>query len=254
VTESLSAHRIMIPKIKIIFECNDFLVLDKPAGLVVHSDGRTEEKTLTDWLLKKYPDIKDVGEDQIAQGGIILKRPGIVHRLDRDTSGIMVVAKNQEMYRLLKSQFVKHKVQKKYLTFLLGELKRDEGIIDLSIGRSKSNSSLWSASRGKREPARGAITRFRVLEKGGGFSFVEAEPKTGRTHQIRVHFKAINYPILYDSLYGRKNDNELGFNRLALHSSEITFKDRDGERVSFKTELPKDFRQALNLADFQGLC
>jgi len=101
----------MIPKIKIIFESNDFLVLDKPAGLVVHSDGRTEEKTLTDWLLKKYPEIKDVGENQIAQGGIILKRPGIVHRLDRDTSGIMVVAKNQEMYRLLKSQFVKHKVQ-----------------------------------------------------------------------------------------------------------------------------------------------
>lgn len=251
--------------IKIIFENDDFLVLDKPAGLMVHGDGRSTDKTLVDFLIQKYPEIENVGEDQILQNGIVLKRPGIVHRLDRDTSGIMVVAKNQEMHRLLKSQFTKHKVQKKYLAFLNGELKKDEGVIDLSIGRSRTNPVLWSASRGKKEPLREAITRFRVLERGGGFSLVEAEPKTGRTHQIRVHFKALNCPIVGDFLYGVKKiadnperanqvEGSLGFKRLALHSSKITFKDRNGQVISFKAELPADLKKAIDLAGFTALC
>ncbi len=241
-------------EIKIIFENEDYAVLNKPAGLIVHNDGRTKEETLVDWLLKKYPEIGDVGEDQILPDGRILKRSGVVHRLDRDTSGVMVIAKNAEMHRLLKSQFSKHKVGKNYLAFLCGELKKDEGLIDLAIGRSKSNPILWSASRGKTGLLREAITRFQVLERGHGATLIKAEPKTGRTHQIRVHFKAINYPIIGDLLYGRKGCDLLDFKRLALHSFSLVFKDRLGNKMFFEAELPEDFRKALNLAGFKSLC
>lgn len=237
----------------IIFENDDYLIINKPSGLVVHADGKTDEPTLSDWLIKKYPDIKNVGEPWTDPEGNIIYRPGIVHRLDRDTSGIMVIAKTQKMYESLKNQFQERLIEKTYHAFVEGEIKGTtlgKTIrIERPIGRSKSDFRRWSAQRGARGEMRDAITDFIVIEKKDGVSFIEARPKTGRTHQIRVHFKAINHPIVGDILYGAKAQNNLGFSRTALHSRVISFEDMSGEKVSYTAEYPADFQIALKNFD-----
>ncbi|OGD68522.1 hypothetical protein A2996_01130 [Candidatus Campbellbacteria bacterium RIFCSPLOWO2_01_FULL_34_15] len=232
-------------KIKIIYEDENILAINKPSGLVVHPDGKTVEPTLVDWILKNYPEIEDVGEPLVLGTGEIIKRPGIVHRLDRETSGILLIAKNQKTFLFLKEQFKERDIKKSYRAFVYGEMKMEEGIIDRPIGRSNKDFRMWSAQRGARGQMRTAITEYHVLEKGNGFSFVEANPKTGRTHQIRVHFKAINHPIVSDSLYAPKKEKGLGFERLALHSYSIEFSLPEGKKIKLEAELPKDFERAL---------
>ncbi len=232
-------------KIKIIYEDKNLLAIDKPAGLVVHPDGKTIEPTLVDWILKNYPEIEDVGEPLVLSTGEIIKRPGIVHRLDRETSGILIVAKNQKTFLFLKEQFQERIIKKSYRAFVYGEMKEEKGIIDRPIGRSSKDFRMWSAQRGARGQMREAVTEYNVLERGNGFSFVEANPKTGRTHQIRVHFKAINHPIVSDSLYAPKREKGLGFERLALHSYSIEFSLPNGKQIKLEAELPSDFKAAL---------
>lgn len=235
-------------EISILYEDNDFVAINKPTGLVVHGDGKREEETLVDWILKKYPNSKDVGEPiklVINNCELIIDRPGIVHRIDKETSGVLVIAKNDKAYQFLKEQFQNREVQKKYNTFVYGELKDEEGIINRPIGRSKNDFRLWSAQRGVRGIMREAETYYTVLKKGGGFSYLEVIPKTGRTHQIRVHFKAIHYPIVCDRLYAPKKPCGLGFNRLALHASEITFTNLENKKITVKAPLPKDFTDAV---------
>ena len=233
--------------IKIIYEDKNILAVNKPAGLVVHSDGKTKEKTLADWILKNYPEIEDVGEPIVLNTGEIIKRPGIVHRLDRETSGILLVAKNQKTFLFLKEQFQGRDIQKSYRAFVYGEMKDDKGVIDRPIGRSAKDFRMWSAQRGARGAMREAVTEYKVLERGNGFSFVEVNQKTGRTHQIRVHFKAINHPVVNDSLYAPKRDKALGFERLALHSYSIEFSLSKGKKMKLEAELPQDFKKALKL-------
>src|SRR3989344_2069213 len=232
-------------KIKIIYEDENILAINKPSGLVVHPDGKTVEPTLVDWILKNYPEIEDVGEPLVLGTGEIIKRPGIVDPLDRETSGILLIAKNQKTFLFLKEQFKERDIKKSYRAFVYGEMKMEEGIIDRPIGRSNKDFRMWSAQRGARGQMRTAITEYHVLEKGNGFSFVEANPKTGRTHQIRVHFKAINHPIVSDSLYAPKKEKGLGFERLALHSYSIEFSLPEGKKIKLEAELPKDFERAL---------
>lgn len=232
-------------KVKIIYEDKNILAINKPSSLVVHPDGKTVEPTLVDWILKNYPEIENVGEPLILSTGEIIKRPGIVHRLDRETSGVLVVAKNQKTFLFLKEQFKERDIKKSYRAFVYGEMKEEKGIIDRSIGRSSKDFRMWSAQRGARGQMRTAITEYNVLERGNGFSFVEANPKTGRTHQIRVHFKAINHPIVADSLYAPKREKDLGFDRLALHSYSIEFSLPDGKKIKLEAELPEDFKMAL---------
>ena len=129
----------------IIFEDDNILVIDKPAGLMVHSDGRTKEETLSDWVLKKYPELKDVGEPWED-----IPRPGIVHRLDKDTSGVMVLAKTQETFEELKGQFQERKIKKTYRAFAYDPFKEENGEIDRPIGKSKSDFRKWSAQPGSR--------------------------------------------------------------------------------------------------------
>ena len=231
----------------ILYEDNDILAINKPAGLVVHSDGKTNEPNLVDWLLSKYPDIKNVGEPGRNAKGEQVLRSGIVHRLDRDTSGVMLVAKTQEAFESLKSQFQNHEIQKTYHAFLLGELKTDKGTIDRPIGRSSRDFRMWSAQRGARGELREAITDYKVLNRSNGYTFVEVSPKTGRTHQIRVHFKAINYPLVGDPLYAPTKENELGFGRTALHSYQAVFCGVDGENHTVVAPYPEDFSSALAL-------
>ena len=233
-------------EIEILYEDDDLLVINKPAGLTVHSDGRTKEETLTDWLIKKYPEIKNVGESIELQSGEKIEKPGIVHRLDKETSGAMVIAKNQETFLFLKKQFKDREVSKIYHAFIYGTPKEEEGVIDRPIGRSRSSFKLWSAQRGARGTLREAVTYYKILAKNKDFSFVEAKPKTGRTHQIRVHFKAINHPVVSDRLYAPKREKVLGFERLALHSFRIKFEKQDGKMVEIEAPYPDDFKNAIN--------
>lgn len=232
---------------KILYEDDGILVINKPSGLVVHSDGKTDEPNLVEWLLKKYPEIKEVGEHGRDSKGVDVLRSGIVHRLDRETSGVMLVAKTKEAFDLLKKQFQNHTVEKVYHAFVLGELKKDKEIIDRPIGRSSKDFRMWSAQRGARGKLREAVTEYRTLIRKGGYSFVEVMPKTGRTHQIRVHFKAINHPLVADSLYAPTKDNKLGFDRTALHSYQVTFSDLTGSRRTVTAEYPEDFLRAVAL-------
>jgi 23S rRNA pseudouridine1911/1915/1917 synthase len=240
--------------IEILYKDKDLLVLNKPAGLITHPDGRTKESSLSEWLLKKYPKVKGVGENLHYEDGRDIEKYGIVHRLDRETSGAIVVALNQETFLFLKEQFQNREVRKKYNLFVWGELKKDESKIDREIGRSGSDTRRWSAERGAKGLKRDALTLYKVLWRGKGISFVEAEPKTGRTHQIRVHFKAIGYPVVCDSLYAPNRGCALGFGRTALHSRYIEFKKPDGEILKIEVPYPPDFVKAVKNLDIKNIC
>lgn len=240
----------------VIFEHQDFLALYKPAGLVVHSDGKTKEATLCDWLLEKYPDMKEVGEPMTLQNGTVIYRPGIVHRLDRETSGVIIVAKTQDAFLHFKKQFQEREVRKTYNAFVWGNVKDDKGVIDRPIGRSKTDFRKWSAERFARGELREAVTEYKVLNRKieekhkigripQNFTYIEAYPKTGRTHQIRVHLKAINHPVVGDSLYAPNHPEALGFTRVALHARSIEIEDLQGNTQVFEAPLPEDFTQAL---------
>lgn len=230
----------------LLYEDKDVLVINKPSGMLVHADSKNKEGTLVNWLLQKYPKIKNIGESGSDSKGEEIDRSGIVHRLDRETSGVMLVAKTQKSFESLKKQFQDHKIKKIYHAFVFGEMKTDDGTIDRPIGRSSKDFRLKSAQRGAKGEMREAITDYKVLKRGKGYSFVEVSPKTGRTHQIRVHFKAINYPLVSDSLYAPNRENTLGFQRTALHSYQITFIDLKGKSHMVEALYPKDFKKGLN--------
>lgn len=260
--------------VPILYEDADVLVINKPAGLVVHSDGRTKEPTVVDWILAHRPHIKGVGDDKefriknIEYGkkqdnssapnskfhvpDSATLRPGIVHRLDRETSGALLIAKNQTAFARLKKQFQRQQVHKIYHAFVYGSVKHKEGIIDRPIARSGSNSILWSSTRGKKGEEREAVTEYGVISRfkdktGLGFSFLELRPHTGRTHQIRVHLKAINYPVVCDKLYAPNKPCALGFNRLALHSRSLYFTLPSGKAIMIEAPYPADFKEALKI-------
>lgn len=232
--------------VSIIYENADVLVINKPAGLVVHPDGKTQEYTLADWLVEHYPEVKGVGEDVL--------RPGIVHRLDRETSGVMIAARTQEAFEYLKEQFKERKVHKIYHAFVYGTPKQDFGVIDKQIGKNKSDFRRWSAQPGARGTLRDAITHWKVLASGQGeslaISLLELRPETGRTHQLRVHLKAIHHPIVCDKLYARGHECALGFERLALHARELALVLPSKEEQIFVAEYPEDFENALQYDTF----
>lgn len=235
--------------ITILYEDNDVLAINKPAGLVVHPDGRTKEPTLADWLLEKYPSIHGVGETiPLTKGGVIEKW-GIVHRIDRDTSGVLLVAKTQESFLNLKSQFQARTIKKSYRAIAHGVFKEPVGTIDKPIGRSTSDFRRWSAEYGARGELREAVTEYKVLgvgtAEGSKLSYLEVNPHTGRTHQIRVHLKAVGHPILCDKLYAPKSPCVLGFDRTALHAFSIVFKGLDGVEHMAEAPIPGDFQAGL---------
>lgn len=241
-----------INKITILYEDKDIVALNKPAGIVVHPDGKSKGPFLTDWIIKEYPKTKKVGESIETKEFGIIERPGIVHRLDRDTSGVILIAKTNAGYECLKKQFQDRTLSKKYLTFVYGEIKDQFGIIKRSIGRSPTDFRKWSATRGARGEMREAETWYTLLAFRSGYSFLEVEPKTGRTHQIRVHFKALNHPVVSDNLYASEKPRALGFERNALHSYCITFTNCAGKTITVKAPIPNDFKNAfkeLGIAD-----
>lgn len=254
----------------ILLETNEYLVLDKPAGISVHPDGKSDQETITDWIIEHYPDLKDVGEPmEVEYKGEMIQivRPGIVHRLDKDTTGCLLVAKTQPAFLHFKKQFQEHTIQKIYHCFVYGALKGDKGIINKPIGRSGGDIRKWTTGKGARGTVRDAVTEYNVLaqfgvEEGKGsteigtYSFVECRPKTGRTHQIRVHMKSLNHPIIEDSLYAEKNRERepqaLGFERLALHARSLSFTDMKGESIMVEAPYPLDFKDAIKTVAKKG--
>lgn len=231
----------------VLFENEEVLAVNKPAGLVVHPDGRGKEETLVDWILSTYPVIRGVGEPLKLASGIVVDRPGIVHRLDKETSGVLLIAKTQDSYLFLKRQFLKHDIKKKYHAFVYGSMKGARGTIDRPIGRSQNDFRKKSAARDLGDDARPATTRWYTLLSGEDATFVEAQPITGRTHQIRVHFHAIGHPVLCDPLYATGRKPMYGMNRLALHAKSITFRVPGGKEQEVVAAYPPDFVRAIEL-------
>jgi 23S rRNA pseudouridine1911/1915/1917 synthase len=231
-------------EIEKIYEDENVVVINKPSGLITHSDGKTEENSVSSWFSKNYPDSSDVGEEIALDDGTCIEKPGIVHRLDRDTSGIMILPKNQKTFNIIKEQFKARKVVKIYRAFVYGRVKEDAGVIDRPIGRSSKDFRMKSAQRGARGKLREAVTHYTVLGRGKDATYLELRPKTGRTHQIRVHLKAINHPVICDPIYAPKQKPILGFRRLALHSSRLEIEVEEGRQMSFEAPFPDEFIEA----------
>ena len=240
--------------IEIIFENENCLVINKPAGLAVHEGGNIKDKTLADWLKENYPDIIEVGEDPI--------RPGIVHRLDKDVSGLMVVAKNQKSFNNLKKQFKNREVVKEYSALVFGKIDKDYDIIDFPIKRSRDGYKMAAIPKNtedlltRRQPksrdkgnieaffrAKDAITEFEVIKRFVNYSFLKVKIKTGRTHQIRVHMHSYGHPIVGDPLYFTKKtkvkNEKLSLGRIFLYSDKLSFKDIDNSDLDFTLKMPK---------------
>ncbi len=244
-------------KPEVIFENNDVLVINKPAGLIVHSDGRTKEYSVSEWVLENYPDMKEVGESWTSPQGEIVLRPGIVHRLDRTTSGVMILAKTAEAHAFLKKQFQDRTAEKTYRAFVYGHPKTDSGVIEKEIVRIKSIPPRWGVARaGEDNKKRAAITAWQVITRGidpatkEAVSILSVSPKTGRTHQIRVHLKAVNHPIIADHLYASGKPGLFGFSRPALHAEKLAITLPDGKKEVFVAPLPPDMADAT--AQIQG--
>lgn len=234
-----------------IYEDDDVLVVNKPAGMMVHGDGRSNVPTLAGWIVARYPQMASVGEPWTAPTGEMIPRPGIVHRLDRETSGVMIVAKTQEAFEYLKQQFKDRLAHKQYDVLVYGWPKEDGGTIDKPIGRSPKDFRRWSAQPGARGEMRDAQTTWRVIargtdtETGEQVAHLQAEPFTGRTHQIRVHLKAIHHPVVCDSLYAAGKPCLFGLRRVALHACSLTITLPSGSKESFEAPVPEDLRAAL---------
>jgi 23S rRNA pseudouridine1911/1915/1917 synthase len=216
--------------LKVVYEDKDLIVVDKPAGLLVHPAAGQHTGTLVNAILARCPDLGEIN------GSV---RPGIVHRLDKDTSGLMMVAKNDAAQRSLSRQIKQRSIKKVYLALVLGHLTPEHGAIDAPIGRHPKDRKRMAVVSGGRE----ARTEYKVLKYFADYTLVEAMPETGRTHQIRVHFAAIGHSIFGDHVYGKRSPL-LG--RQFLHAHRLGFKlPSSGEFVEFGAELPPDLEEVL---------
>jgi len=213
-------------KLDIIYEDDDIVVINKRPGIAVHPGAGASSGTLVNALLYHCKTLSDISESG----------PGIVHRLDKDTSGVMVVAKNNVSHAELARQFKERAVKKNYIALVRGSIELDEGTVDLPIGRHPSNRQKMAV---RYDSEKIAITEYKVLKRLDGFTAVLLNLKTGRTHQIRVHMAYLGHPVLGDGKYGAKEK----FPRQALHSYSLSFRHpRTGEPLEFKAPLPEDMR------------
>ena len=232
-------------KYQTIFENNDFLVINKPAGLLVHGANHIKEPTLADQLLKKYPELAKIGEDPC--------RPGIMHRLDKQVSGLMVIAKMQAYFDHLKKQFQDRTIIKIYIALVYGKIEKDEDEINFPIQRSSKGhkmAALPFTTKGKlTKEGRQAITEFEIIKKFINYTLLKVKIKTGRTHQIRVHLSAYGHPIVGDDLYSTKKTREknrkIKLNRIFLAATELSFMDLNKKQKTFKINLPNELKEVL---------
>jgi len=232
-------------KPEIIEENEEFIVINKPSGIIVHGGVQIKEKTLVDFLIKKYPEIKNIGEDAY--------RPGIVHRLDKEVSGLMVVARTQESFLSLKKQFQKRQVIKEYTALTFGKISKNEDEVSFRIDRAASGFKMAAMPltvKGEENTAgRDALTRFEVMKRYFHFTLVRVNILTGRTHQIRAHFSAYGHPLVGDDLYGTKKtrilNKKYNLGRVFLVSNSLSFKTLKKEKKEYNIELPKELKNFL---------
>ena len=233
---------------ELIYADDDIIVVSKPAGMPVHEAKHSTDRTLVDWLLERFPEIESVGDVPADEAKAIhLYRPGIVHRLDKLTSGVMVVARNQESFLRLKELFQSRAVVKVYLALVCGRLKERRGTITGALGRlasSPTKMGILGARGGIRMPKE-AVTEYAVLEQFSAAALLEVRPRTGRMHQIRVHLASIGHPVAGDVVYGGTKVcfKELG--RQFLHAATLSFAFREGQMLSFSAELPEELKELL---------
>lgn len=224
---------------EILFEDENYLVVNKPSGLVAHGGPGIHETTLADWAVKHDPNIGDVGDQAEL-------RPGIVHRLDRDVSGVMVIAKTNDAFYDLKRQFQNHSVTKHYTALVYNRLTDQQGRITFAIARKADKSGLMVARPNSTE-GKSAETRFTVIRFVKSMSLINVTTLTGRSHQIRVHFKAIGHPLVGDPLYKirKLKVTKITPPRIFLHATKLGFDTLSGERKEFQTDLPVDLQRFL---------
>lgn len=231
----------------IVYEDEDLLVVNKPSGMVVHPAAGNPTGTLVNALLYHC------GDSLSGIGGVL--RPGIVHRIDKDTSGLLVVAKNDGAHRALAAQLEDHSLYREYHALVSGGMRTDEGTVSLPIGRHPVDRKRMAVIRDGTHSAKEAVTHYTVLARYGAVSYLKLRLETGRTHQIRVHMAALGHPLLGDTVYGGGNTpfekkHARLFDGQALHAKRISFvHPRTGERMSFETPLPENFAELLKILE-----
>ncbi len=230
--------------IVVVAENENFFIIEKPAGLLVHPTTKNETDTLVDWLTGKYPELIKIGEDP--------SRAALVHRLDKDVSGLMIIPRTQDAFDYFKQQFRDHQIIKKYTALVYDNIAKDDDKIDLPIGRSKNKSGLYAAhpkDKGDKfaHKDRLALTVIKVIKRYEKYTLLEVEIFTGRTHQIRVHLLAYGHPIIGDTLYQNKRLKPANISRIFLHASQLEFIGPDGTKHKYTSELPNKLKSFLKI-------
>ena len=236
-------------RIAVVAESDDYVVVHKPSGLLVHQTPAEEPHTLVTWLMDRYPQIENIGDSP--------ERPGIVHRLDKAASGVMVVAKTQKMFDHLKQQFKDRTVEKEYTVLVYGNVGSPQGRLDFLIERGKEGRMAARPKQGvlslknikRRQTGKEALTEFWMKKEFSRFTLLRVKIHTGRTHQIRVHMLAYNHPVVGDPLYAikrykKKSDEPL--RRLFLHATTLSFMDLTGNPVTTHADLPEELQVYLD--------
>lgn len=232
-------------KYKLIEKTDEFIVVNKPAGLITHGSEHLNEESLADQVLKDFPEIAGIGENKF--------RPGIMHRLDKQASGLMVLALNQDSYENLKKQFKERTVLKKYTALVHGRIIKDYNEINFLIARSAKGGKMAARPLTKKGKAnfdgRNAKTLFEVKKRFINYTLIEARIETGRTHQVRVHMAAYGYPLVGDNLYGTRKtklkNEKLQIERIFLVADHLSFKDLLAKTHKYEIELPRELEDLL---------
>lgn len=253
-----SEVRSPIAEVRIVAVTTDYIVVDKPTGMLTHPTMAGEKNTLANFITKKYPEVKKVGDPStrvptksgLGTGQVTNLRPGIVHRLDKEASGLMVIARTQKMFNHLKEQFKNRTIEKEYLALAHEPMARNWDEINFPISRSKTSDRMAAIPAGEASRGKEAKTEFSVEKNFINFALIRVKIHTGRMHQIRAHMLAYNHPLVGDPLYLQKKqkrswDEKLG--RLFLHSAKLGFTDLEGKMQTFESPLPQELREFLKL-------
>lgn len=234
----------------VLQKTQDYIIVNKPAGMVTHPNPKDKTDTLADILVEKFPELQEVGDDPIM-------RPGIVHRLDKAVSGVLIAARTQQFFEYIKKQFQKREVLKTYIGLVHGAVSKDEGEIKTQIGRSQKGYMVARTTQPRDEKRESKIARtaYSVIQRFTHYTLLEIKPLTGRTHQIRVHLHSIGHPIVGDTLYTSKhvsiheknmrNKFPILTHRIWLHAQSITFTDLEGEKQTFTVPPPDDIMEII---------
>lgn len=238
ISEELFKEPEILPEamdLKLIFENEDYAIIDKDEDVIVHPAGPIISGTLVNGIMERFDSLSDLGGED---------RPGIVHRLDKDTTGLILIAKNNQAHQYFKNLFQERKVDKTYVTIVHGNFEEKTGHIETFIDRNIYNRKKMAVTK----EGRLAITDYRVLKEVEGFSLLEVKIKTGRTHQIRVHMEHINHPIVGDSLYGNVKTN-FNLDHQLLHCKKLAFTDMDGTYVTYQAKVHETFKKYAKVLD-----